>query len=123
MNSNKDEFSSYTPDELRSLYKEDPTRFDELAEEAKRKACTAGSPEKTLRLKQMQWTIDMQLRKAKTALGRMNIMEGIFYGRVYGAGGELEKLISNCNRLVRVITGTDRLVGRQAEAGTVRKVK
>lgn len=122
MNSNKDEFGSYTPDELRSLYKEDPARFNELADKAKRKACMARSPEKSLKLQQMQWTIDMQLRRANTPLSRMNMMEEIFYSQVYGAKGQLEKLIASCDSLVRTITGTDRLIDRKPEAGKLRKV-
>lgn len=122
MNSNKDEFDSYTPDELRSLYKEDPARFNELADKAKRKACMARSPEMSLKLQQMQWTIDMQLRRAKTQLSRMNMMEEIFYSQVYGAKGQLEKLIASCDSLVRTITGTDRLIDRKPEAGKLRKV-
>jgi len=122
MNSDKDDFSSYTPDELRKLYEEDPAHFNELADKAKRKACMARTPEKSLKLQQMQWTIDMQLRKAKTPLGRMNIMEEIFYSKVYGAKGELEQLISSCNSLVRAITGADRQVDRKAETGRLRRV-
>lgn len=122
MNANKDEFGSYTPEQLRKLYQEDPTRFNELAEKAKRKACTARDPEKSLKLQQMQWTIDMQMRKAKTPLARMNIMEQIFYSQVYGAEGQLEKLISSCSSLVRALSGTGRLVERRAEAGKLRRV-
>lgn len=122
MTAKKEEFSDFSPDELSTMYREDPDRFNELAEEAKRKACAAKNPDKSLRLQQMQWSIDMQLRKGKTPLSRMHIMEGIFYSRVYGANGQLGKLMESCKSLVRTISGTDRLPDRKEEMGKIRKV-
>jgi hypothetical protein len=114
--SKKTEFSSYTPEELRELYKQDPDHFEEIAEGALKAACTGRTPEQTLRRQQMQWTIDAQLRKARTPLGRLQAMENIFYSRVFGAEGELAQLMSNCTDLVRALTGTDQVrVGAEAE--------
>ena len=107
--SKKTEFSSYTPEELRELYKHDPDHFEEIAEDALKVACTGRTPEQTLRRRQMQWTIDAQLRKARTPLGRLQAMENIFYSRVFGADGELAQLMSNCTDLVRTLTGTDQV--------------
>lgn len=120
--STKREFASYTPDELRELYKEDPARFEGLADEAVKKACTARTPEKSLKLQQMQWSIGMQLRKASSNLGRMHIMENIFYKQVYGEGGELERLVSNCNSLLRTLGKKDQIVGKEQETVKLRRV-
>lgn len=123
MSEKKEEFNDFSPDELRKLYQENPAHFDELAEEAIRNACKTSTPEKSLKLQQMQWSIDMQLRKGKTQLGRMHIMEDIFYRRVYGANGELEKLVASCNSLVRTIGGgTDRRQPRKEQTPRLRKV-
>jgi len=111
--STKREFASFTPEELRELYKEDPTRFDELADEALKVACIASTPEKSLKLQQMQWSISMQLRKASSSLGRMHIMENIFYTEVYGENGQLGKLVSSCNSLLRAIGKKDQIVGKE----------
>lgn len=88
------------------LYKRDPQQFEELAQEALSQACIGRTPEQTLRFRQMQWGIDAQLRKAKTPLGRMQVMETIFYGKVFGENGELAHLMQECTELVRVATGT-----------------
>ena len=32
----------------------------------------------------MQWSINAQLKKAKTPLARMHLMENIFYSQVFG---------------------------------------
>ncbi|HBA87795.1 MAG TPA: DUF3135 domain-containing protein [Geobacter sp.] len=103
--SSKSIFNLYTPSELGKLYQENPTRFNELADQAIRDACRARTPEKSLKLQQMQWSIEMQLRKAKTPLARMHIMENIFYGKIYGDDGELTKLATACNELLRTATG------------------
>jgi hypothetical protein len=89
----KTDFRQYTPDELRELYRTDPGLFDKLAAEAIKKACIGGTPEETLRLQQMQWTIDALLRRAKTQLERMVIMEGIFYSHVFGSHGNLAHIV------------------------------
>ena len=67
----KTEFSRYTPDELRELYKKNPHHFDEIAVEAISQACIGRTPELTLKRRQQQWIIDAQLRKGKTPLERM----------------------------------------------------
>jgi len=103
----KSGLSSYTPEEMSELYKKDPQRFEELAEEALKDACIGRSPEQTLKFQQMQWSIDAQLRRAKTPLGRMHVMESIFYTKVFGENGELAHLMQECTELVRVATGTD----------------
>ncbi|GFO67351.1 hypothetical protein GMLC_09300 [Geomonas limicola] len=103
----KSGLSSYTPEEMSELYKKDPQRFEELAEQALQDACIGRNPEQTLKFQQMQWNIDAQLRRAKTPLGRMHVMENIFYTRVFGENGELAHLMQECTELVRVATGTD----------------
>lgn len=113
--SQKPKFASYTPDQLRKLHQDDPQLFDEIASDAIKEACTASTPEKSLKLQQMQWTIDMQLRKAKTPLARMQIMENIFYSRVYGDNGHLAKLAAGWNALLRAINGTELAVGKKPE--------
>jgi hypothetical protein len=118
----KREFTSYTPDELRKLYQEDPTRFDELADDALKKACEARTAEKSMKLRQMQWSIGMQLRKASSTLGRMHIMENIFYSEVYGENGQLEKLVSSCNDLLRAIGKKDQVAGPEQERVKLRRV-
>lgn len=118
----KRDFTSYTPDELSELYKQDPALFDELADEAIKKACVARTQEKSLKLQQMQWSIGMQLHKSSSKIGRMRIMEEIFYRRVYGENGELEKLVTNCNSLLRVIGKFGRAVGGKEEPVKLRRV-
>lgn len=114
-------FDDYTPDELSELYQENPALFNELADEAIRQACIGSTPEKTLKSRQLQWTIDGQLRKAKSALGRMQIMESIFYSKVYGADGQLAQLVSSCTDLVRTLKGTDQVSGRNHALCSLRK--
>lgn len=111
----KPEFSSYTPSELRELYGKNPDLFNELAADAIRQACIGRTPEQALKLRQLQWTIDAQLRKAKTPLGRMQIMENIFYDQVYGHDGQLVKLISNWAKVIRAINVTGRVSNRKSE--------
>ena len=105
MDGSKSKFSLYTFTELRELYEKNPLAFTELADDAIRHACTGRTPERTLRLKQLQWTIDMQLRKAKTPLRRMQVMEGIFYDQVFGDRGNLHQLRSGWTEVVRAAHG------------------
>jgi len=102
----KTEFARYTPEELSELFKKDPTHFDEIADEAIRQACIGRTPEQTIRRRQLQWTIDAQLRKGKTPLERMQLMENIFYSQVYGLNGELAQLIDGCTELVYALGGS-----------------
>lgn len=97
----KSDLSSYSPTQLRELYQKNAVLFAELADAAIRKACIGKTPAQTLKLQRLQWTIDSRLRKGKTALERMQIMEDIFYGEVYGSNGLLVKLMLNCERLRR----------------------
>jgi uncharacterized protein DUF3135 len=97
------EFSHYTPDELRELYKIDPGQFEELAAEAINQACMGSTPAETIKLRQLQWRIDAHLQTAKTPLERMQIMENIFYDQVFGDDGELAHLVDNCVELARAI--------------------
>lgn len=120
--SSKREFTSYTPGELRELYKRDPALFDELAEEALKKACVARTLEKTVQLQRMQWSIGMQLRKASSNIGRMHIMENIFYSEVYGENGQLEKLVQTCNSLMRTLGRKDRIERKEEETVKLRRV-
>jgi len=105
----KTEFSSYTPEELSELYKKNPDLFEEIASAALSQACIGRNPEQTIKRRQLQWTIDAQLRKAKTPLERMHIMENIFYSNVFGEEGELAQLMSSCTDLVRTLKGTDQV--------------
>ncbi|MBU5636259.1 DUF3135 domain-containing protein [Geomonas sp. Red69] len=120
--STKREFTAYTPDELRELYKENPAMFDELADEALKKACRARTPEKTLKLQQMQWSMTMQMRRASSNLGRMHVMENIFYTQVYGKNGQLEKLVDSCNTLLRAIGKKQQIMGKEEESVKLRRV-
>ena len=115
------EFSRFTPDELRELYKKNPEQFDELAADAINQACIGRTPEKTIKRRQMQWLIDAQLRKAKTPLGRMHMMENIFYSRVFGEDGELAHLTDNCIKLIRVATGTEKVPTKNSLLSLVKK--
>lgn len=93
----KTELDSYTRDEMRELYKTDPEIFDKLAAEAINEACIGETPEETLKLWQMQRTIDAQLQKAKTPIERMRIMEQIFYSNVF----DLARITETFARLIR----------------------
>ena len=107
------EFRNYSPDELSDLYKSNPDRFNELAAVALNQACIGKTQQQTIRLRQTQWFIDGQLRKAKTPLQRMQIMENIFYSRVYGGDGELKHLLYSCNELLAAVSGTARTPTRK----------
>jgi hypothetical protein len=120
--STKSVLSLYTPAELRKLYQENPALFDQLAQEAIKNACSARTPEQSLKLQQLQWTIDMQLRKAKTPLARMHAMEHIFYGKIYGEDGQLSKLVSTCKKLVQAVTGGTVEAGGGKEPGKLKDV-
>ncbi|QWV92144.1 DUF3135 domain-containing protein [Geomonas oryzisoli] len=113
--STKKEFTAYTPDELRELYQENPALFDQLADQALKNACRARTPEKTLKLQQMQWSMTMQMRRASSNLGRMHIMENIFYTQVYGKNGQLEQLVDSCNTLLRAIGKKQQIMGKEEE--------
>jgi len=100
------EFNGYTPDELSELYESNPEHFRELAAAVIEEACIGKTWQQTIRLRQTQWQIDGQLRKAKTPLQRMQIMEYIFYNRVFGDDGELAKLLGSCQDLLGAVCGT-----------------
>ena len=85
-------FQELNPDELRRMYEEDPVSFRVRAKEAIKAACVGKTAQQTLRLQRMQWVIDGSLRKGRTPLQRLQIMEEIFYGRVYGDEGLLTQL-------------------------------
>jgi hypothetical protein len=117
----KIEFNSYTPEQLSELYKKDPEHFEAIASEALSQACIGKTPALTLKHRQLQWTIDAQLRKAKNPLERMQIMENIFYSRVYGADGELAHLMDSCKEFVRAVAGSDHAPARDVEQVPARK--
>lgn len=100
------ELTRYSPDEMIALYKHDPALFDELAAEALQKMCIGSSPEETLRKQRMQWSIDMRLRKGKTPLERMRIMETIFYGEIFGTDGHMAHLVSHWRDLLQRVHTT-----------------
>ena len=117
----KTKFKNHTPDELRELYEKNPTDFDELADDAIRKACIGRTPEQTLKRRQMQWTIDAQLRKGKTPLGRMQIMERIFYGQVYGDDGQLAELGSSYTELFNAVRGNNHITAEKPVSSLLTK--
>lgn len=85
-------FKELNPDELRRFFEEDPALFRKLSREAIEAACVGKNERQTIRLQRMQWVIDGSLRKGKTPLQKLQIMEEIFYGRVYGEDGLLAQL-------------------------------
>lgn len=115
MERNMPVLSTYTPTELRELYEKDPASFDILAAEAIRDACVGRTREQTLKLRQTQWLIDAQLRKAKTPLGKLHVMENIFYGRVYGENGLLGQLASAWGEFLTAAQGADRVPRKKPE--------
>lgn len=115
------DFTSFTPTELSDLYRKNPSTFNMLAADAIRQACIGKTPEQTLKLRQMQWTIDAHLRKAKTPLGKLHVMENIFYGRVYGSDGLLAKLVSAWDSLHSAANGPDQGAGKKPELRLLKK--
>ena len=97
--------SDLSPTEMRQLYEKDPDLFAELAKDAIRQACIGRVPEQTLKLRQMQWVIEAQLRKGTTPLQKMQIMENIFYGQLYGDNGYLDKLATACAKFLQHTMG------------------
>jgi hypothetical protein len=96
-----------TADEKRELYIANPELFDKLAAEAIKQACIAETPEETLKLQQMQWAIDARLKKAKSPLERMQTMENIFYGQLFGSNGNLAHLVDYWSELAHTAKEPD----------------
>lgn len=115
------EFLDQSPDELRELYRTNPGRFDRLAADAIEEACVGRTPEQTLKLRQMQWAIDANLRKGRTPLQRMHIMENIFYGRVFGAGGQLAKLVTAYGEFFHAMGGLNHLARKKPPLRLLKK--
>ncbi|MBJ6725561.1 DUF3135 domain-containing protein [Geomesophilobacter sediminis] len=101
----KKEFDSYSPDELSELYRTDPRRFRELADEAIDQACVGRTDAESIKLRQMQWRVEGLLRKGKSPLERLRIMEGIFYSEVFGDEGDLSQLVYNWEKVMRMFEG------------------
>ena len=115
------EFTSFTCTQLRELYEKNPQDFAELADAAIRKACIGRTPEITLQLKQLQWTIDAQMLKAKTPQRRLQIMEGIFYDQVFGDNGSLAQIRSGCLKIARTVARGERVSGCRPRLHLVKK--
>ena len=98
----KSGLASYTYAELWELCEKNPELFDELADDAIRLACTGRTPEQTAELKRLQWTIDAQLRKGKTPLRRLQLMESVFYGKVFGEEGSLSQIKSGWTEIIGI---------------------
>jgi len=113
----KTELDRYTRDEMRELYKTDPELFDKLAAEAIVEACIGETPEKTLRLRQMQRMIDAELQTAKTPQERMRIMEKIFYGNVF----DLVHIMETFAGLIRPAGETEEVPTRKPVLWLVKK--
>jgi hypothetical protein len=101
------EFKDYTPEERQELYRTNPELFDKLAAEAIREACNAETPEESLMLRRLQWTIDSQLRKAKSQPERLMMMENIFYSHVFGSDGNLAHMVEACLDVVQTAHGVE----------------
>ena len=99
-------FHELNPEQLRRMYEEDPVSFRRRAKEAIKAACVGKTPQQTLRLQRMQWVIDGSLRKGRTPLQRLQIMEEIFYGKVYGDDGLLMQLKGKFAEVAQHLTGS-----------------
>ena len=102
-------FRRCNPDEMINLYKKDPALFNELAADLISQACIGKTEEGTLHLRQMQWVIDGELRKGKTPLQRMHIMENIFYSRIFGDDGQLAQLCRGWSDLIGDLTQLEQI--------------
>ena len=100
----KTELDRYTPDERRELYKTDPERFDRLAADAISEACISETPEGTLKLREMQRTLDEKLQKGQAGLERLKIMEQVFYGSAF----DLTHLMESLAKAIPPVDGTNR---------------
>lgn len=120
MESEETDFSSLTPTEMRELYLHDPDRFDALAAEAIRQACSGKTSEQTLKLRRMQWNIEGQLRKGKTPLQKMQIMGNLFYDQVFSGDGHLNKLMASWSEFARTCE-TDSVAGSTPRLRLVRR--
>ena len=90
----------YTSEDWAALYQRDKKEFEKRRREAIEAAIASASEDTQPRLRAAQWKIDKALRGSKTPLGRMQIMQGIFYSTVYSPGGLLEQLNSSCNQFL-----------------------
>lgn len=96
-------FDVMSHDEMSALCKRDPELFESVTRIAIEQACQASTPEETLRYKRFQWSIDMHLAKGKTPLRRMQLMEELFYEKVYGGNGLLLQLSASCAEIGRLL--------------------
>lgn len=92
-------FVDLSSDEREQLFKKNPALFEELARVALEKACSSQDPERSVALRQMQWNINKELRKSKTPLGKLMIMQNIFYARVFGSDGCLLQIVANATKV------------------------
>lgn len=95
-------FVDLSSNEREQLFKKDPALFEELARAALEEVCNSQDPERTVTLRQMQWNIDKELRKSKTPLGKLMIMQNIFYARVFGSEGCLSQIIANATKVKKL---------------------
>lgn len=104
----------YTGEDWADLFKRDRKEFEARRREAIEALISGASAAELPHLRATQWKIDKALRGSKTPLGRMQIMQEIFYSRVYGPGGLLEQLHSSCTEYLAACERPD---GRGVENG------
>lgn len=90
----------YTGEDWAALYQRDKKEFEKRRREAIEAAIASASEKQQPELRATQWKIDKALRGSKTPLGRMQIMQEIFYSTVYGRDGLLKQLNSGCEQFL-----------------------
>lgn len=93
----------FTPEEWTALYEKDPQLFERKRVEAIENMIAKAPSEKQEGLRVMQWQIDKRLHGSKTPLGRMQIMQTIFYDAVFLPGGLLAQLKYQCEQVVEAV--------------------
>ena len=83
----------FNRNEWKKLFETDPKAFEEKRREAIEECiASAGSPEKQKKLRQLQWQIDMEIRKSKNSLAACVKLNDMLMEQVYKEGGFLDAL-------------------------------
>lgn len=72
-------FTELTPDERMDYYKTEPEAFDKLAKEAIEEFIVNSPPNKQLKLRSLQASINKELKKYKDPTARLNAMISLFW--------------------------------------------
>lgn len=90
-------FVDFDFDEWKKLFETDPKEFERKRNEAIEKCITDAAQEHQMPLRQLQWTIDAEIRKCKNPLEACIKLNSMLIEQVYKEGGFLDavKMLGN----------------------------